>query len=157
MESLGRRRGELAKMVNHGSGWVRMEFTVPSRGLIGLRGQLLTDTRGTALLPLTFELDRIRRREMAYIPPARWSPIARDTRQLSSVEFTGARQAFRRPVEDVYEGMIIGENAREDDMDVNFTKEKKQTNMRASERRRSDSSDPAPADDSGAGHRVHYR
>src|SRR3979411_2073843 len=55
MESLGRRRGELGKMVNHGSGWVRMEFTVPSRGLIGLRGQLLTDTRGTALLHALFE------------------------------------------------------------------------------------------------------
>src|SRR6266853_3354169 len=55
MESLGRRRGELGKMVNHGSGWVRMEFTIPSRGLIGLRGQLLTDTRGTAQLHTLFE------------------------------------------------------------------------------------------------------
>jgi GTP-binding protein len=133
MESLGTRRGEMKKMVNHHSGRVRMEFSIPSRGLIGLRGQLLTDTRGTALIHSLLE---------------GWTEYAGDM----AMRLTGALVADRAGVSvayaiwgiqergemfigpgvEVYEGMIVGENAREDDMNVNITKEKKQTNMRSS-------------------------
>ena len=133
MESLGSRRGEMKKMVNHHSGRVRMEFSIPSRGLIGLRGQLLTDTRGTALIHSLLE---------------GWTEYAGDM----AMRLTGALVADRAGVSvayaiwgiqergemfvgpgvEVYEGMIVGENAREDDMNVNITKEKKQTNMRSS-------------------------
>jgi GTP-binding protein len=133
MESLGSRRGELKKMVNHHSGRVRMEFSIPSRGLIGLRGQMLTDTRGTALIHSLLE---------------GWTDYAGDM----AMRLTGALVAdrpgvsvayaiwgiqergemFVGPGVEVYEGMILGENAREDDMNVNVTKEKKQTNMRSS-------------------------
>jgi len=133
MESLGSRRGEMKKMVNHHSGRVRMEFSIPSRGLIGLRGQLLTDTRGTALIHSLLE---------------GWTDYAGDM----AMRLTGALVAdrpgvsvayaiwgiqergemFVGPGVEVYEGMIVGENSREDDMNVNITKEKKQTNMRSS-------------------------
>jgi GTP-binding protein len=133
METLGSRRGELAKMVNHNSGRVRMEFRIPSRGLIGLRGQLLTDTRGTALLHSLLE---------------GWTEYAGDM----AMRLTGALVAdragvstayaiwglqergelFTGPGVEVYEGMIVGENSRESDMDVNITREKKLTNMRSS-------------------------
>jgi GTP-binding protein len=133
MESLGSRRGEMKKMVNHHSGRVRMEFSIPSRGLIGLRSQLLTDTRGTALIHSLLE---------------GWTEYAGDM----AMRLTGALVADRPGVSvayaiwgiqergemfvgpgiEVYEGMILGENAREDDMNVNVTKEKKQTNMRSS-------------------------
>lgn len=133
METLGSRRAELAKMVNHGSGRVRMEFKIPSRGLIGLRGQLLTDTRGTALLHSLFDGWTEYAGELA----------SRNTGALVA-DRTGKTTAFALwnlqergelfvgPAVEVYEGMIIGENAREADMDVNVTKEKKQTNMRSS-------------------------
>ncbi|MGH9775088.1 MAG: translational GTPase TypA [Candidatus Acidiferrales bacterium] len=133
METLGNRRGELAKMVNHGSGRVRMEFKIPSRGLIGLRGQLLTDTRGTALLHSLFD---------------GWTEYAGELASRSTGALVADRagkstafaiwnlqergEMFVGPGEEVYEGMIVGENSREADMDVNITKEKKQTNMRAS-------------------------
>ena len=133
MESLGTRRGEMKKMVNHHSGRVRMEFSIPSRGLIGLRSQLLTDTRGTSLIHSLLE---------------GWTDYAGDM----AMRLTGALVADRAGVSvayaiwgiqergemfvgpgiEVYEGMIVGENAREDDMNVNITKEKKQTNMRSS-------------------------
>jgi GTP-binding protein len=133
METLGTRRGELSQMVNHGSGRVRMEFKVPSRGLIGLRSQLLTETRGTALINSIL---------------LGWTPYGGEM----ATRDTGALVADRAGVStayalwnlqergelfigsgvDVYEGMIVGDNAREADMDVNITKEKKQTNMRAS-------------------------
>ena len=133
METLGSRRAELAKMVNHGSGRVRMEFKIPSRGLIGLRGQLLTDTRGTALLHSLFD---------------GWTDYAGDLASRTTGALVADRagkttafalwnlqergELFVGPGEEVYEGMIIGENSREADIDVNITKEKKQTNMRAS-------------------------
>src|SRR6266404_545941 len=133
MESLGRRRGELGKMVNHGSGWVRMEFTVPSRGLIGLRGQLLTDTRGTALLHALFEGWTEYGGEMASRPTgALVADRAGFTTAFALWNIQERGELFVGPVEEVYEGMIVGENARDSDMDVNITKEKKQTNMRAS-------------------------
>ncbi len=133
MELLGNRRGEMKKMVNHNSGRVRMEFSIPSRGLIGLRSQLMTDTRGTALIHSLLE---------------GWTEYAGDM----AMRLTGALvsdrggvstayaiwgiqergEMFVGPAIEVYEGMILGENAREADMNVNVTKEKKQTNMRSS-------------------------
>jgi GTP-binding protein len=129
----GTRRGTMTKMVNHGSGRVRLEFRIPARGLIGFRSQLLTDTRGTGIMNHLF---------------AGWEPwhgaiAARPTGALVA-DRAGVATAyaiwnlqergeiFIDPGAPVYEGMIIGENARASDMDVNVTKEKKQTNMRAS-------------------------
>jgi GTP-binding protein len=133
MESLGRRRGELGKMVNHGSGWVRMEFTIPSRGLIGLRGQLLTDTRGTAQLHTLFEGWTEYGGEMASRPTgALVADRAGNTTAFALWNLQERGELFVGPGEEVYEGMIVGENSRDADMDVNVTKEKKQTNMRAS-------------------------
>jgi GTP-binding protein len=133
MELLGNRRGEMKKMVNHNSGRVRMEFSIPSRGLIGLRSQLMTDTRGTALIHSLLE---------------GWTDYAGDMAMRLTVALVSDRsgistayaiwgiqergEMFVGPAIEVYEGMILGENAREDDMNVNVTKEKKQTNMRSS-------------------------
>jgi GTP-binding protein len=133
METLGTRRGELAQMVNHGSGRVRMEFRIPSRGLIGLRGQLLTDTRGTALIHsilagwTDYGGEMASRLTGALVAdrPGASTAFALWNLQERGVLFIG-------PGIEVYEGMIVGDNAREADMDVNITKEKKQTNMRAS-------------------------
>src|SRR5215510_7131093 len=130
---VGTRRGTLTKMVNHGSGRVRLEFRIPARGLIGFRSQFLTDTRGTGIMNHLF---------------AGWEPwhgaiAARATGALAA-DRSGVATAyaiynlqergeiFVEPGTAVYEGMIIGENSRPRDMDVNVTKEKKQTNMRAS-------------------------
>jgi GTP-binding protein len=129
----GTRRGTMTKMVNHGSGRVRLEFRIPARGLIGFRSQFLTETKGTGIMNHIF---------------AGWEPwhgaiAARATGALVS-DRAGVTTAyaiwnlqergemFIEPAEKVYEGMIVGENARDSDMDVNITKEKKQTNMRAS-------------------------
>jgi GTP-binding protein len=129
----GTRRGTMTKMVNHGSGRVRLEFRIPARGLIGFRSQFLTDTKGTGIMNHIF---------------AGWEPWhgaipARATGALVA-DRAGVATAyaiwnlqergemFVEPQEKVYEGMIVGENARNSDMDVNITKEKKQTNMRAS-------------------------
>jgi GTP-binding protein len=133
MEALGSRRGELARMVNHGSGRVRLEFRIPSRGLIGLRGQLLTDTRGTALLHSLFDGWTEYAGEMASRPTG--ALVADRTGKTTSFALWNLQERgelFVGPGTEVYEGMIVGENAREADMDVNVTKEKKQTNMRAS-------------------------
>ena len=129
----GTRRGVLSKMVNHGSGRVRLEFRIPARGLIGFRSQFLTDTRGTGIMNHLF---------------AGWEPWhgAIPSRQNGALvaDRSGVATAyaiynlqergeiFIEPGTAVYEGMIIGENSRPSDMDVNVTKEKKQTNMRAS-------------------------
>ena len=133
MEALGRRRGELAKMINHGSGWVRMEFTVPSRGLIGLRSQLLADTRGTVQLHALFESWTDYGGEMATRPTG---ALVADRAGVSTAfaiwNIQERGEMFIGPGIEVYEGMIVGENSRDSDMDVNITKEKKQTNMRAS-------------------------
>jgi GTP-binding protein len=133
MESIGSRRGELAKMVNHGSGRVRMEFRIPSRGLIGLRGQLLTDTRGTALIHSIFDGWIPYGGEMALRPTG--ALVADRPGPSTAFALWGLQERgelFIGPGVEVYEGMIVGENSREADMDVNVTKEKKQTNMRAS-------------------------
>ena len=130
---LALRKGRMEQMVNHGTGWVRMEYLVPARGLIGFRTEFLTETRGTGLLHHVFD---------------RWEPWAGELRTRP----TGALVADRRgtaaqfalmnlqergtmfvgPGEEVYEGMIVGENARAEDLDVNAVKEKHLTNIRSS-------------------------
>ncbi len=133
MESLGSRRGEMTKMVNHGSGRVRMEFKIPSRGLIGLRSQLLTDTRGTVLLHSLFEGWTPYGGDMAMRPTgALVSDRAGHSTAFALWNLQERGELFVGPVTEVYEGMIVGENSREQDMDVNVTKEKKLTNMRSS-------------------------
>jgi GTP-binding protein len=133
MEGLGTRRGELAQMVNHGSGRVRMEFRIPSRGLIGLRSQLLTETRGTALIHSLLSGWTDYGGEMASRPTG---ALVADRSGVSTAFALWNLQErgvlFIGPGVEVYEGMVIGDNSREADMDVNITKEKKQTNMRAS-------------------------
>ena len=129
----GARKGVVSRMVNHGSGRVRLEFRIPARGLIGFRSQFLTDTRGTGIMNHLF---------------AGWEPwhgpIPSRTTGALVADRPGVATAFAianlqergeifiEPGTSVYEGMIIGENSRPRDMDVNVTKEKKQTNMRAS-------------------------
>ena len=131
--AVGMRKGTMTKMVNHGSGRVRLEFRIPARGLIGLRSLILTDTKGTGIINHLF---------------AGWEPwhggIASRATGALVADRTGVATAyaiwnlqergeiFIEPTAPVYEGMIIGENARAADMDVNVTKEKKQTNMRSS-------------------------
>jgi GTP-binding protein len=133
IELVGSRRAEMVKMVNHGTGRVRMEFRIPSRGLIGLRSVLLTDTRGTALVHTLFEGWTEYGGEMALRPTG---VLVADRAGASTAyalwNLQERGEMFIGPTVAVYEGMIVGENAREDDMDVNITKEKKQTNMRAS-------------------------
>ena len=133
LETLGSRRGEMSNMTNHGSGRVRMDFRIPSRGLIGLRSQLLTDTRGTALIHSIFAGWTAYSGEMALRPTGALVADragASTAYALWSIQERG--ELFIGPGTDVYEGMIVGENSREQDMDVNVTKEKKLTNMRSS-------------------------
>jgi len=133
MESLGSRRGEMKKMVNHHSGRVRMEFSIPSRGLIGLRGQLLTDTRGTALIHSILEGWTEYAGDMAMRPTGALvsdRPGPSTAYAIWGIQERG--EMFIGPGVEVYEGMIVGENSREEDMNVNITKEKKLTNMRSS-------------------------
>ena len=127
------RKGQMEHMTNHGTGWVRMEFLVPSRGLIGFRTEFLTETRGTGIAHHVFE---------GYAPWA--GPITTRINGSLVADRSGAVTAyamvnlqergtlFVEPTTEVYEGMIVGENSRADDMDVNITKEKKLTNIRAS-------------------------
>jgi GTP-binding protein len=133
LETLGSRRGEMIKMNNHGSGRVRMDFKIPSRGLIGLRSQLLTETRGTALIHSIFEGWTEYACEMALRPTG---ALVADRAGVSTAyalwNIQERGELFVGPTVDVYEGMIVGENSREQDMDVNVTKEKKLTNMRSS-------------------------
>jgi GTP-binding protein len=129
----GTRRGVISKMVNHGSGRVRLEFRIPTRGLIGFRSQFLTDTKGTGIMNHLFS---------GWEPwhgaiPARSTGALVADREgtatayaISNLQERG--EIFVEPGTPVYEGMIVGENSRPSDMDVNVTKEKKQTNMRAS-------------------------
>ncbi len=136
-EALGRRKGQMTKMVNHGQGTgdhrVRLEFEVPSRGLIGFRSEFLTDTKGTGLLNTMFLrwekwLGTINNRLTGALVADR--PGSATAYALYNLQERG--ELFIKPGTQVYEGMIIGENARYADLDVNVVKEKKQTNMRAS-------------------------
>jgi len=133
IEKLGARKGQMTKMHNHGYGRVRLEFSIPSRGLIGLRSELMTDTRGTAVLNSIFDgyaewLGEIPHRLTGALIADR--PGATTAYALWNLQERG--ELFVGPGEAVYEGMIIGENAREVDLDVNAVREKKLTNMRAS-------------------------
>jgi GTP-binding protein len=132
-QKMGERRGRMMKMSNHGSGRVRMEFRVPSRGLIGFRTEFLTDTRGTGIMNHLFD---------------GWEPWQGDIDHRATGTLVADRQGrataysienlqprgtlFLSPGDEVYEGMVIGEHARGNDLDVNVTKEKKLSNMRAS-------------------------
>jgi GTP-binding protein len=123
----------MTKMINHGSGRVRMEFRIPTRGLIGFRSQFLTDTRGTGIMNHLFAgwepwHGAIPGRTAGALVADR--PGTATAYAISNLQERG--EIFISPGDAVYEGMIIGENARASDMDVNVTKEKKQTNMRAS-------------------------
>ena len=132
-EALGRRRGKMSKIVDHGAGRVRMDFEVPSRGLIGFRSEFLTSTRGTGLLNSMF----LRWGEWSgdfnhRINGAMVADRAGKTTGYALYNLQERGELFVKPGTEVYEGMIIGENARAVDLDVNVTKEKKLTNMRAS-------------------------
>jgi GTP-binding protein len=133
MEKLGARKGKMIRMVNHHSGRVRIEFEVPTRGLIGLRSEMLTDTRGTAVMNSLFHgyaewQGDIPRRPTGSLVADR---AGRSTAYaIYNLQERG--EIFITPGTEVYEGMIIGENARDRDIDVNIVKEKKLTNMRAS-------------------------
>ncbi len=130
---LATRKGRMEQMVNPGTGWVRLEWLVPARGLIGFRTEFLTDTRGTGILHHVFEsyepwFGELRTRSSGSLVADRAgtaTPFA-----MMNIQERGS--LFIEPGSEVYEGMIVGENSRWDDMDVNITKEKKLTNMRAS-------------------------
>jgi GTP-binding protein len=131
-EAMGRRKGQMMKMVNHGTGRVRLEFETPSRGLIGFRNEFLTETKGTGLLNTIFLrfgpwLGEMRGRSTGSLVSDRMGETT--TYALFNLQERGSM--FARPGAKVYEGMIVGENARVVDLDVNVIKEKKLTNMRA--------------------------
>jgi GTP-binding protein len=130
---LALRKGRLEDMVNHGRGWARMEYLVPGRGLIGFRTEFLTETRGTGILHHVFEgyepwYGELRTRPSGSLVADRRGP----TTSFALFNLQERGQLFVGPGVDVYEGMIVGENARAEDLDVNPTKEKKLTNMRSS-------------------------
>jgi GTP-binding protein len=133
IEKMGGRKGKMTKMVNHGSGRVRIEFHVPSRGLIGLRSEMLTDTKGTAIMNSLFHgyLEW-----QGDIPTRPTGSLVADrpgrTTGYAIFNLQERGEIFITPGTEVYEGMIIGENARDADLNVNIVKEKKLTNMRAS-------------------------
>jgi GTP-binding protein TypA/BipA len=127
------RKGRMEQMSNHGTGWVRMEFVVPSRGLIGFRTEFLTETRGTGIAHHVFERYEPWAGELRTRPTG--SLVADRAGAATSFAIANLQERgtlFVEPTTEVYEGMIVGENSRTDDMDVNITKEKKLTNMRSS-------------------------
>ena len=129
---LGERRGRLEQMANHGTGWVRLDYLIPARGLIGFRTEFLTETRGTGLLHHVFDSyvpwsGDIRSRHTGSIVADRLGQVSGYA--ASAIQERGS--LFVGPSVSVYQGMVIGENPRPDDLDVNICKEKKQTNIRA--------------------------
>ena len=133
IEKIGGRKGKMLRMVNHGSGRVRLEFHVPSRGLIGLRSEMLTDTKGTAIMNSLFHgyiewQGEIETRPTGSLVADR----AGKTTGHAIFNLQERGEMFVSPGTEVYEGMIVGENARDADLNVNIVKEKKLTNMRAS-------------------------
>ncbi len=126
------RRGRMEQMINHGTGWVRMEFIVPARGLIGFRTEFLTDTRGTGIAHQTFEKYEPWAGEISTRPSG--SLVSDRSGAATSYAMTNIQERgtlFIEPATEVYEGMIVGENSRADDMDINIVREKKQTNVRS--------------------------
>jgi GTP-binding protein len=133
IEKLGSRKGKMTKMINHGSGRVRLEFHIPSRGLIGLRSELLTDTKGTAIMNSLFHSYIEWQGEIPTRPTGSLvsdRPGTATSYAIFNLQERG--EMFITPGVEVYEGMIVGENARDADLNVNIVKEKKLTNMRAS-------------------------
>jgi len=129
---LGLRKGRLEQMVNHGTGWVRMEYLVPARGLIGFRTEFLTETRGTGLLHHVFEKYEPWFGELRTRPNG--SLVSDRRGAVTAYACFGIQERgtlFVTPTTEVYEGMVIGENARSEDMDVNVVREKKLTNVRS--------------------------
>jgi GTP-binding protein len=129
---LALRKGRMEQMVNHGTGWVRLEYLVPARGLIGFRTEFVTETRGTGVLHSVFEryepwLGEIRTRPTGSLVADRRG----ETGSFALLKLQERGQLFVGPGEEVYEGMVVGENARAEDLDVNAVREKKQTNVRA--------------------------
>ncbi|WP_370240846.1 translational GTPase TypA [Aeromicrobium sp.] len=126
------RKGRMEQMINHGTGWVRMEFLVPARGLIGFRTEFLTDTRGTGIAHHISEGYEPWFGDISTRPSG--SLVADRAGAVTSFAMTNLQERgvlFVEPATEVYEGMIVGDNSRDDDMDVNITKEKKQTNIRS--------------------------
>jgi GTP-binding protein len=130
---IGIRRGSMTRMINHGSGRVRLDFRIPARGLIGFRSQFLTETRGTGIMHHNFQGWEPWH---GPIPSRATGALVADRRGLATAYAIANLQErgvmFAEPGTEVYEGMIVGENSRTNDLDVNITREKKQTNMRAS-------------------------
>ena len=129
---LATRKGQLTDMVNHGTGWVRIEQRVPARGLLGFRTEFLTETRGTGMLHQIFDgwapwFGEIRSRDRGSVVADRSGPVT----AYAVVQVQERASLFVGPGDEVYEGMVVGENSRAEDMDVNITREKKLTNMRA--------------------------
>jgi GTP-binding protein len=129
---LALRKGRLEHMVNHGTGWVRMEYLAPARALIGFRTEFLTETRGTGILHHVFDgyepwHGELRTRPTGSLVADRRGPAT----SFALLNLQERGQLFVGPGAEVYEGMVVGENARAEDLDVNATKEKKLTNMRA--------------------------
>ena len=127
------RKGRMEHMTNHGTGWVRMEFVVPSRGLIGFRTEFLTETRGTGIAHHVFDgyhpwFGELRTRQSGSMVADRTGSAT----PFAMLNLQERGSLFVEPTTEVYEGMVIGENSRQDDMDVNITKEKKLSNMRSS-------------------------
>ncbi|HKQ90884.1 MAG TPA: translational GTPase TypA [Blastocatellia bacterium] len=132
-EAMGRRKGTMTKMINHGHGRVRMEFEIPSRGLIGFRNEFLTETKGTGLLNTLFM--RWGRWQGEMEGRGSGSLVADRPGEATSYAIYNLQERgdiFVKPQTSVYEGMIVGENSRDVDLDVNIIREKKLTNMRAS-------------------------
>ena len=130
---LALRKGTMIEMVNHGTGWVRFDYRVPARGLVGFRTEFLTETRGTGILHHVFDgwapwAGELKTRRNGVMVADRRGVVT--SHALEGLQERG--QMFVAPTTEVYEGMIVGENARNEEMDVNPTKEKKLTNMRAS-------------------------
>ena len=129
---LGTRKGRMLDMINHGKGWVRLEYVVPARGLIGFRTEFLTETRGTGMLHHVFEgfepwMGELRMRHTGSVVADRRGSVM----PYAVVALQERVSLFVGPGTEVYEGMIVGQNARTEDMDVNITREKKLTNVRA--------------------------
>jgi GTP-binding protein len=132
-QKTGQRRGRLMKMINHGSGRVRIEFRIPSRGLIGFRTEFLTETRGTGILNHLFDGWEPWQGEIAH--RATGALVSDRTGRATAYAIDALQPRgtlFVAPGEEVYEGMVVGEHNRASDLDVNICREKKLTNMRAS-------------------------
>jgi GTP-binding protein len=129
---LALRKGRMEQMVNHGTGWVRIEYLVPARGLIGFRTEFLTETRGSGIMHSVFERYEPWHGEIKTRPTGSLVADRRgETAAFALLKLQERGQLFVGPGEEVYEGMVVGENARAEDLDVNAVREKKQTNVRA--------------------------